>query len=122
MKEFTKSDLKNGMFVQYRNGDFRIVLDGWFIGDGHAEIGYFNDDLKSDDEGECHLDILSIYVVETPRSMSNHLKGQGLKKIWERNEQTPAQKEIAELKAQITLLQAQMTKLQDQAKALQSKL
>ena len=122
MKEFTKSDLKNGMFVQYRNGDFRMVMDEWLIGDGYSELGVFNDDLKTSYGSESRMDILSIYVIETPHSMSALLRGQGLKKIWERNEQTPAQKEIAELKAQITLLQAQMTKLQDQAKALQSKL
>ena len=122
MKEFTKSDLKNGMFVQYRNGDFRVLLDGFLVGDGHAELSSFSNNLKFGILASSNSDILSVYIVKRRNTITGYLQGGGLEKIWERNEQTPAQKEMEKLQAQITKLQAQTTKLQAQAKALQSKL
>jgi hypothetical protein len=113
--QFTKSDLKTGMFVKYRNGEYRVVLSGSLIGSGYAYLGQFSNNLKAIDRGDDELDILSVYSLENARTMKSHLIGEGLKLIWERTEQTPAQKEMEEL-------QSQISKLQEQAKVLQIKL
>tara|TARA_R110000772_G_scaffold109646_2_gene212932 strand:+ start:169 stop:729 length:561 start_codon:yes stop_codon:yes gene_type:complete len=113
--EFTKSDLKTGMFVKYRNGDIRLVLENFITGDGWLALDEIRDDLSESNSGANRLDIMSVYVIQHGTAIGEYFKGNNLTKIWERTEQTPAQKEMEELKLQIS-------KLQEQAKVLQSKL
>jgi hypothetical protein len=113
--EFTKSDLKTGMFVKYRNGEYRMVLGNIITGDGWMSLNELRDDLSEDNTSMGRLDVMSVYVTKSNRAIGEYFKGDSLKLIWERTEQTPAQKEMEEL-------QAQITKLQEQAKVLQSKL
>jgi hypothetical protein len=118
--KFTKSDLiklaqSETVFVKYRKGGYRILLGNVLTGDGWIHLNDFNDDLLESIEGTNKLDIMSVYTIKNNHSISSYFKGSGLKLIWERTEQTPAQKELA-------LLQEQITALQEQAKVLQAKL
>lgn len=46
MKNFTKQDLKTGMLVQYRNGEVRMVINKYLVGEnGFCTISGFNNDL-----------------------------------------------------------------------------
>jgi hypothetical protein len=112
--EFTKSDLKTGMFVKNRNGNYKIVIGDTLSGiEACTTFSNFNDGLISNlSKG---YDIVVVYKALDSRFLSAYLNGESLKLIWERTEQTPVQKEMEEL-------QAQITKLQEQAKVLQSKL
>jgi hypothetical protein len=112
--EFTKSDLKTGMFVKYRNGGIRLVLADFVTGTYWRSLNNVAENLKSVD-CQRDLDIMSVYEALRPTNIESYLNGEDLKLIWERTEQTPAQKELA-------LLQEQITALQEQAKVLQAKL
>jgi hypothetical protein len=113
--EFTKSDLKTGMFVKQRNGDFKIVLDNaTFSYDYFLELSSYGEKLTNRNN-QKEFDITAVYKTNKSTSLTKYLEGQGLTIIWERTEQTPAQKEMEEL-------QSQISKLQEQAKVLQSKL
>jgi hypothetical protein len=115
--EFTKSDLiklsqSETVFVKQRNGDFKIVL-------GKATFSYdYFMELLSYSEGLTHrnnqkeFDIMSVYKKSSNVPLSYYLKGENLELIWERTEQTEAQKEMEVLQQQAKALQEQITKLQ----------
>jgi hypothetical protein len=116
MKEFTKSDLKAGVhFVKDRDGVFYAVCRNTFCGlNRFVRLSYFKDELVNIKENP-ELDIMEVYETDGDRSMTSYLKGLGLRRIWERTEQTPAQKEME-------VLQAKMDELQAQMKVVQAKL
>ena len=114
MKEFTKSDLKTGMFVKQRDGDYAVVLDNDLSGLEHyVSLDTITPKLIS----SCLTgnDIMFVYVKAERCCMNSHLSGLGLRRIWERTEQTPAQKEME-------VLQSKMDELQEQMKVVQAKL
>jgi hypothetical protein len=113
--QFTKSDLKAGThFVKHRCGGFRLVLGGCFVdANSFCKDSYFKDNLKHSQDG--YLDIIAVYEAERPSSLSAHLNGDFLTKIWERTEQTEAQKEME-------VLQAKMDELQEQMKVVKAKI
>jgi hypothetical protein len=115
MKEFTKSDLKTGMFVKYRKGSYRMVLGDIITGDGWMSLNELRDDLSEGNTSMGTLDVMSVYVTKSNRAIGEYFKGNGLTLIWERTEQTPAQKEME-------VLQAKMDELQEQMKVVQAKL
>jgi hypothetical protein len=55
---------------------------------------------------------MSVYVITEKRSIDSYLRGESLSPIWERTEQTEAQKEMEVLQEQAKALQEQITKLQ----------
>ena len=114
MKEFTKSDLKTGMFVRNRGGDYKVVIGEVLSGlDACTTLGNFSDSLISNNcEG---YDIVAVYEVKGTVYLRTYLNGSSLEVIWERIEQTPAQKEME-------VLQAKMNELQAQMKVVQAKL
>jgi hypothetical protein len=116
MKEFTKEDLKDGMIVKQRDGGYAIVL-GDSIAEYRAFLRLSSYEGNLNHSSMSEYDITAVYTADKtkPAALSTYLKGIALTKIWERVEQTPAQKEMEEL-------QLQIAKLQEQAKALQSKL
>jgi vacuolar-type H+-ATPase subunit I/STV1 len=112
--EFTKSDLKTGMFVKNRNGDYKIVIGELLSGlEACTTLGAFSDSLIN--KYSKSYDIVAAYKAKEPCFLSKYLNGDSLNLVWEQTGQTEAQKEMEEL-------QAQITKLQEQAKVLQSKL
>jgi hypothetical protein len=115
MKEFTKSDLKTGMFVKYRSGDYRVVIGHVLSGTGCATLPQYSEDLKYRGDIYPQLDIVAVYKATRGTNIDEYLKGHCLTPIWERIEQTPAQKEME-------VLQAKMDELQEQMKVVQAKL
>ena len=115
MKEFTKSDLKTGMFVKYRKGSYRMVLGNIITGDGWMSLNELRDDLSEGNTSMGKLDVMSVYVTKIDRAIGEYFNGNGLTLIWERTEQTPAQKEME-------VLQTKMDELQEQMKVVQAKL
>jgi hypothetical protein len=110
--EFTKSNLKTGMFVRYRNGDYRVVIGDCLSGDGCAALPQYSEDLKYKGITIMALDIMAVYKAAKGTNISEYLSGHCLTLIWERTEQTEAQKEMELLQAQAKALQEQITKLQ----------
>jgi hypothetical protein len=111
--QFTKSDLKSGLhFVKDRDGVFYAVCRNTFCGLNEFFILSRFDDKLISMNGHSGMDIVEVYETYKDRSMSSYLKGLGLRRVWERTEQTPAQKEMEVLQAQAKALQEQITKLQ----------
>jgi hypothetical protein len=110
--QFTKSDLKTGMFVRYRNGDYRVVIGDCLSGDGCAALPQYSEDLKYKGITIMALDIMAVYKAANGTNISEYLSGHCLTLIWERTEQTEAQKEMEVLQEQAKALQEQITKLQ----------
>jgi hypothetical protein len=109
--QFTKSDLKTGMVVRYREGGYRIFIDGVLTGDGgYNNLATYKDNLLGGVTGG--IDIVAVYRVSGGRPIDYYLKGENLELIWERTEQTEAQKEMEVLQEQAKALQEQITKLQ----------
>ena len=113
MKEFTKSDLKTGMFVKQRGGEFKLVLDDVISGgNSWGALSNYDDDMLKKSRVFAGLDIVAVYERIIGGCLSDYLGGQRLKIIWERTEQTEAQKEMEVLQEQAKALQEQITKLQ----------
>jgi hypothetical protein len=114
MKEFTKSDLKTGMFVKQRDDDYAIVLPSTlstmrrYTELSNIELSLCHNSIKSSD-------IMAVYTTARRDTLECYLSGESLTLIWERIEQTPAQKEME-------VLQAKMDELQDQMKVVQAKM
>lgn len=84
-KEFTKADLRDGMVVEYRNGDKRMVINEAMIGvEGYSNKHNFREDLTHKIYEE--LDIVSVYEVEEYGKFANMLSDNNLILIWERKE------------------------------------
>jgi hypothetical protein len=121
MKEFTKSDLKTGMFVKQRDGDYAIVLDEtlstmrMYTELRNIASSLYHNSIKSSD-------IMAVYTTASRDTLECHLDGESLALIWERTEQTPAQKEMEVLQVKMNESQAKMNELQAQMKVVQAKL
>lgn len=89
-KEFTKADLKDGMVVEYRNGERRIVVDEVLYGlYGFASLKTHCNDLTYSDSD---LDIVKVYAQKSA-SLNNLFKYPG-EIIWERKEE-PVTKDVS---------------------------
>jgi hypothetical protein len=109
--EFTKSDLKTGMFVKQRDGTYSIFINDTLSEiNTYMELGTYDNSLKHN--RNSRYDIVSVYQAGEQRGMSTYLEGKDLTPIWERTEQTEAQKEMEVLQQQAKALQEQITKLQ----------
>lgn len=81
-----KSDLKDGMVVEYRNGLRRFVLGDKLLGEhGNANIEEYDEGLKYID-GESTLDIVKVYTVESSLcvAIGSIFLNKHLNLIWER--------------------------------------
>ena len=99
--EFTKSDLKDGMVVEYHCGDRRIVLGDKLMG--------FNSWIHLDDYTETllnfdvNLAIDKVYKSTSP-TLNDYFNISNLELIWERNkkEEEPAKKmTVAEIEKEL---------------------
>lgn len=85
-KEFTKADLKDGMVVEYRNGERRIVIDNMLIGkSGFSTLNKFSENLKENEQAEA-IDIMKIYIILKARRFESVLNDNNLELIWDREE------------------------------------
>ena len=83
MKEFTKSDLKNRMVVEYRNGDRRMVVDGILMGiSGYGVLSRYNDVLINKNNKDN--DIVKVYRIVNTMNAMRFVDEDDL--IWERSE------------------------------------
>lgn len=96
MNTFSKSDLKDGMVVEYRSGEKALFLGDLFIDmDGGNDLDSFSNDLLSS-EHDCDIDydfdIMKIYTINRHkkypnfRDILNDKTNQFLDLIWERKE------------------------------------
>ena len=80
-----KSELKNGMVVEYRNGDRRMVINGLILGlNTRNKLDFYNDNLnenlKNDD-----LDIVKVYnVLSSVVNLEDCFNQSNLILVWER--------------------------------------
>ena len=84
-KEFTKADLKDGMFVVYRNGDIRVKTGDFLIGcDGYRHIQKYNDNLLYDYySSPSIIDIVKVGKLKYGVALED-IKEECLDIIWER--------------------------------------
>lgn len=87
-KEFTKSDLKDGMVVEQRNGNRYLVLAGVAVREcGHNEISRYTNNLKwcGTNRGG---DIVKVYRIihESLGTIEKAFCDRNLELIWERKE------------------------------------
>lgn len=113
-KTFTKSDLKDGMRVVYRNSDERYVLDGAFLRiylvngvknfqrTNHVD-SYTEDLLDDPNNGKSDLDIMK--VIDRDGTV-----------LFEREEKSQQEIEMEKLQKQIAELQEQANKLKQSMK------
>ena len=83
-KKFTKSDLKDGMVVEYNDNYFgkRLVIGGFLIGeDGYSDLGDYNENLKNVASG---LEIVRVYKIKCMEKISSIMHDDNLELIWER--------------------------------------
>lgn len=85
-KNFTKSDLKDGMVVEYNDNSFgkRLVVGDFLIGeDGYADLGDYNENLKN---VVSDLEIVRVYKIKCMGKISSIMYDVNLELIWERTE------------------------------------
>ena len=88
--EFTKDDLKDGMVVEFRNGERRIVLNDRFMSNVVSmSMSYFTDDLRHESCDDWSVDkIYSSSAVVGCR----YFKNECLTLLWEREKKEPKPK------------------------------
>lgn len=77
-----KSDLKDGMIVEYRNGNRRMVLRDELLGVGiYNKLEHYDEDLII--KSNKSLDIVEVFEFEYG-SLESVLSSKNLKSIWKR--------------------------------------
>lgn len=97
MKEFTKSDLKTGMIVRFRNRVNAILIGDGFKNSnqidrswGCATLEDYNEELENENDEE--KDIMEVYYIKSTneeydlRHMISDLPKEHMKLIWKRKE------------------------------------
>ena len=87
-KEFTKSDLKDGMVVEYRRKDYgkRMVVGNMLIGEeGSHRLEAYENDLTQG-YAESQLSIIRVYKIKNERNFKHIMHDDNLELIWERKE------------------------------------
>ena len=100
-KNFTKSDLKDGMVVEYRSKSYgrRLVIGDMLIGaEGSHRLIYYNEDLI-DTTGDKDFDIMRIYKIQHVSRFNEILLYSNLELIWERKE--PKKMTIEEMRKKL---------------------
>lgn len=88
-KEFTKSDLKDGMVVEYRKGNKLVVFgEKLLTKTSNDSMDGFEDDLTDKAFKEKDYDIIKVYKVNTKkvRQLNDVFDDDNLELIWERQE------------------------------------
>lgn len=98
-KEFTKSDLKDGMVVEYNDNCFgkRLVIGGFLTGeDGYVDLGDYNENLKN---VVSDLEIVIVYKIKCMGKISSIMDDDNLELIWKRKE--PKKMTIEEMRQKL---------------------
>lgn len=85
-REFSKSDLTNGMIVETRKGTLLLVLNGNLVNnDSWVSLSHYNEDLtRYDWMKDDYRDIVKVYKTKGEQTLNNMFKNKTL--IWERVE------------------------------------
>lgn len=100
-KNFTKSDLKDGMVVEYRCKDYgkRMVVGNMLIGeDGSHRLEAYENDLTQG-YAESQLSIIRVYKIKNERNFKHIMDDDNLELIWERKE--PKKMTIEEMRQKL---------------------
>lgn len=110
-KQFTKSDLKNGMVVLLReNSDRYLVLNDRIVGDdGWMDFDSYDNDLLEIEAKDSDFDVVEVFEVTALWDLS--IQKWELKSIWKREEKSPAQLEIEQIQKQVDELNARLETL-----------
>ena len=101
-KKMTKSDLKDGMVVEYRNGDKRLVCNDRLNGfDSGTFIGNYDDNLISINNPK--YDIVKIY--KSSALSINTIFSDTLELIWPRKDKSDAEIKLEQMENQIRELE-----------------
>ena len=96
-EEFTKSDLKDGMVVEYRDGDRRLVIDKYLIGkNAYYELSTYNENLE---DKYPRLTIMKVFKIRQRAILERILDDDNLELIWERTE--PKKMTIEEMRQKL---------------------
>ena len=80
MNNFTKKDLKNGMYVETRMGNRYILIDDKMLRDeGFLYLHAYNEDLTIKDRDAEEFDIVKVFNTDTRINFENDTN-----LIWER--------------------------------------
>lgn len=108
-KNFTKSDLKDGMVVEYNDNSFgkRLVVGDFLIGeDGYADLGDYNENLKN---VVSDLEIVRVYKIKCMGKISSIMYDVNLELIWERKE--PKKMTVEEMRQKLEELTGEEIKV-----------
>lgn len=103
-KEMTKNDLKDGMIVELRNGDKRLILLNKFYkltGEKIVNADSFENNLKHNKYK--NLDIIKVYNTEG-YNLTNIFFQDNLTLIWERKEKSESEINLEKIQIQIEKL------------------
>lgn len=85
MNTFSKSDLKDGMVVEYGNGKRRLVLNNYMIGkDGYYTLDHYKENMK--DKEFSDNDIMRVFTISSVTTLDRIFHIENLNLIWERKE------------------------------------
>lgn len=87
-KEFTKSDLKDGMVVEYGDESLgrRVVIGDFLVGeDGHARLENYEHNLINRKRIDG-MDIVKVYKIKQGYPFGRIMEDRNLELIWERKE------------------------------------
>ena len=85
MNTFSKSDLKDGMVVEYGNGKRRLVLNNYMIGkDGYYTLDHYKENMK--DKEFSDNDIMRVFTMSSVTTLDRIFHIENLNLIWERKE------------------------------------
>jgi hypothetical protein len=124
INSMTKEELKNFMLVQYRCGDWRLVVDNNLYdlkdGDNSNSLMNYNNDLVYNSMLACNLDIVKIakigFLEDIFSGMIRQLpveKFEGFTILWQRKseEQEKLEQVIADLQQQINTAQKKLEEI-----------
>lgn len=112
MKQFTKSDLKNGMVVRIRTDKsahtYLVLFSRLVAANSHLELADYDENLIDIDDPMW--DIVEVLELAAPaRSLA--MENWDLKSIWKREEKSPAQLEIEQIQKQMDELNTRLETL-----------
>jgi len=119
-KTFSKSDLVDGMFVKFADGEYRLVLAGnLHRSEGFCPLDSFTEDLLFGHGEGDDTDIVEVLTDEGSYTLKTNLElGYGLKSIWKRPpEKTQSQLKLEALQQKMEALQEEMNILQKSIEA-----
>lgn len=118
-KQFTKSDLKDGMVVKYRGGGsfaskdngLRLVLCNQFVGrDGYGEFKEYLEDLSLSSD-DTNFDIVEVFEVVDASDGLDYITSWALKSVWKREEKSQNQLEIEKIQNEMDTLKQRLEEL-----------